>query len=192
MSKIGFKINKVSSGITDVAGFAAGFAAADIRRKGDDQRLDVGVIYSELPCQGAGVFTINAIAAAPVKVCRAILEHGGPYHAIIANSGNANACTGDQGLLDAIRMQEKVAEGLECSAEAVFVCSTGRIGRAMPMVQVESGIEKAVSALSTSKKGGFGFADAILTSDTRRKVVSVQVETARGVVTLEGLPREPE
>src|SRR5690606_588220 len=90
-----------SPGITDVAGFETAGVACDIREKNDLKRLDLALLYSLRPCTAAGTFTKNAVKAAPVLLCQKALAEGGSFHGIIANSGNANACTGPEGLRDA-------------------------------------------------------------------------------------------
>ena len=87
-----------SAGITDVPGFEAAGVACDIRDKNDLKRLDLALLFSLRPCTAAGTFTTNQVKAAPVLLCQKHLAHGGPFHGIVANSGNANACTGPEGL----------------------------------------------------------------------------------------------
>lgn len=143
-------------------GFSCGAAPGGIREEG---RLDVGVLFSELPCASAGVYTRNAVKAAPLLVTREAIE-GGDVRAVVANSGNANAATGERGIADARRMQEVAAEALGVGAEEVAVASTGVVGEYLPMEKVARGIRGACEALG---RGGEGFARAILTTDTRTK-----------------------
>jgi glutamate N-acetyltransferase/amino-acid N-acetyltransferase len=145
------------------------------------------LIYSELPCALAGVFTRNRLAAAPVRLGRAVLEEGRLVRGIVVNSGNANACTGVQGDRDAARMQAAAASHLGVEPAEMLVCSTGRIGEALPMERIESGIAEAAQALSPDSDAGLRAADAILTSDTRRKVCSMRVKTAAGTVHISGM-----
>ncbi|MCC5806672.1 MAG: bifunctional glutamate N-acetyltransferase/amino-acid acetyltransferase ArgJ [Opitutales bacterium] len=177
-----------SSGIADVAGFRLNGAAADIRGKGDD-RLDVALIVSDAPAASAGVFTRNAFAAAPVALCREVLRGGSRVRAVVANSGNANACTGERGHGDAERMQALAAEAAGCEAGEVFVCSTGRIGEALPMDRLGRGIALAGADLGSTATHGERAADAILTSDTRRKVATARVMTAAGTFTVAGMAK---
>src|ERR1700741_4475023 len=90
-----------SAGLTDVSGFEAAGVACDIREKNDHKRLDLALLFSLRPCTAAGTFTTNAVKAAPVLLCQRHLAQGGPFHGIVATSGNANACTGAVGLQDA-------------------------------------------------------------------------------------------
>jgi glutamate N-acetyltransferase / amino-acid N-acetyltransferase len=162
-----------TAGITDVPGFEAAGVACDIREKNDLKRLDLSLLFSLRPCTAAGTFTKNAVKAAPVLLCQKHLAHGGPFHGIIANSGNANACTGAEGLHNAQDTAQRAAASLNLKATSFFVCSTGRIGQPMPMPRVLKGLERAVSEKGRTPVHGKHAADAILTSDTRAKTVTV-------------------
>lgn len=168
-----------ASGWVDANGFEAAGMACDIRNKQTD-RLDLAVFASRIPCTAAGVFTQNAVKAAPVRQCQKVLASGRQLHAIVANSGNANACTGSQGELDAQRMQKLTEAAMGLGLDTVLVCSTGRIGEFLPMAKIERGIPQVVDQLQRSASAGFAAADAILTSDTRRKVAAVEVATEKG------------
>lgn len=178
-----------ASGWVDAKGFQAGSIACDIRKKGDMDRLDLCVLYSEQPCSVAGVFTLNQIFAAPVKVCREVLAAGMPCHAIVANSGNANACTGDPGERDARAMQAVTANGLSLDVSGVMVCSTGRIGEDLPMDRVEAGIGRAIAELGANSCHGVGSARAILTSDTREKICARKVSSLEGAFTVSAIAK---
>lgn len=162
-----------SPGITDVSGFETAAVACDIREKNDQKRLDVALIYSLRPCTAAGTFTINAVKAAPVLLCQKHLADGGSFHGIIANSGNANACTGPDGLRDAQATAQRAASSLNLKPGSFFVCSTGRIGQPMPMERLLKGLERAVTEKGRTAAHGTKAAEAILTSDTRAKTVTV-------------------
>ena len=140
MSK-GFTI--VPGGITTPRGFRAAGVAAGIK---SDKR-DMALLVSDTPAVIAGVFTTNRVAAAPVQLCRERLA-ARQARAIIVNSGNANACTGTDGMRDARRMTRLTADLLQLEEPSVFVCSTGTIGRPLPMDKIEAGIRLAVEALS--------------------------------------------
>lgn len=163
---------KESNGLTDVPGFECAGVACDIRNKRNDV-LDVAIIYSNAPCQAAGMFTQNQVKAAPVILSQQTLLGGKNVHAVIANSGNANACTGEQGMLDAQAMQLATAAALSIDPMQVLVCSTGRIGEPLPMNKVLSGIEHAAKDLNHEPLAGNAAANAILTSDTRSKKITV-------------------
>ena len=163
-----------SAGITDVPGFEAAGVPCDIREKHDLKRLDLTLLFSLRPCTAAGTFTKNAVKAAPVLLCAKHLAHGGPFHGIVANSGNANACTGPDGLRDAQLTAQRAAASLNLKPSSFFVCSTGRIGQPMPMPKLLKGLERAVSEKGRTPAHGKHAAEAILTSDTRPKTVTVQ------------------
>ncbi len=162
-----------SAGITDVSGFETAGVACDIREKNDPKRLDLALIFSLRPCTAAGTFTKNAVKAAPVILCQKHLAEGGSFHGIIANSGNANACTGADGLRDANATAQRAAASLNLKASSFFVCSTGRIGQPMPMERLLKGLERSVTEKGRTPAHGNKAADAILTSDTKPKTVTV-------------------
>jgi glutamate N-acetyltransferase / amino-acid N-acetyltransferase len=139
--------------------------------RSEPNRRDIAVIASDRPAAAAGVFTQNRVCAAPVQVSRARLPRG-DARAIAICSGNANACTGEQGLADARRMAAIVAADLDCSPEQVLVASTGVIGRPLPMPILEAGLPKAVAAAKPGAVALDDAAHAILTTDTRIKVSS--------------------
>ena len=177
-----------SAGITDVAGFTASGAACDIRNKGTD-RLDTAIIYSKTPCTVAGVFTTNDIQAAPVRLCRELLASGRPAHGIVANSGNANACTGARGMEDAKRMIVLSEQAVGAPAGSFFVGSTGRIGELLPMEKLEKGIAEAAKRLAPVEAEGRRAAEAILTSDTRPKTCTAHFDWQGARVTLAGIAK---
>jgi glutamate N-acetyltransferase/amino-acid N-acetyltransferase len=140
-------------------------------------RLDLALVVSDTPAAAAGVFTQNRVAAAPVHVSRERLPSGSARGVVIC-SGNANACTGRQGLEDARRMTAVAAEALDCRTEEMLVCSTGVIGRPLPMPVIEAGIRTAAGALAADQAALERAARAILTTDTRIKVATRTVELA--------------
>ena len=177
------------SGISDCPGFLSAGVAADIREKGDLKRLDLTIVRSETPCQAAGVFTLNDVCAAPVHVCKEILSSPTAKVAgFIANSGNANAATAQQGMLDAKEMNT-FAQAETGIAAPFLVCSTGRIGRKLPMEKIKSGISAAAKALDSETQSSLDSADAILTSDTRRKVATAQFEYEGKTLTVAGFAK---
>ena len=143
----------------------------------DPQRLDLALVISDLPASAAGVFTQNRVCAAPVQVCRERLPTAGARGVVIC-SGNANACTGQRGLDDARRMTAVAAESIGCSPNDLLVCSTGVIGRLLPMEKVEPGIRDAVAHLTSDEASFERAARAILTTDTKIKVSSRSVKLA--------------
>jgi glutamate N-acetyltransferase/amino-acid N-acetyltransferase len=184
----GIENGENSSGCVDVPGFLAAGVHCDVRNKSDG-RLDLALIFSEQPCTLAGVFTRNRMAAAPVRLCRKVLSSGRPVRGVVVNSGNANACTGSQGDTDACRMQVAAAGKLGVEPGEILVCSTGRIGEFLPMGRIVEGIAEAAQCLSGESESGLRAADAILTSDTRRKICTSVVETSSGKIHVSGMAK---
>lgn len=170
----------VTGGVTAAEGFLASGVHADVKGKGGSKK-DVAVLFSRVPCTAAGVYTLNKVKAAPVIVSEP-RTRGGRLQAVVVNSGNANACTGHQGLKDAEAMAELTARALGLEPEAVAVASTGVIGVPMPMDRVAPGIQKA--AASISDRGGHDAALAIMTTDLVSKEYAVQVEIGGVPVTI--------
>ena len=141
---------------------------------------DLGLLFSEHPCETAAVFTRNAVKGAPLVVTREAVEAGG-VRAVVANSGIANAATGQRGIEDACAMQRLAAEVLGIEAEEVAVASTGVIGERLPMDRISAGVRAAAGEL-----GGAGFAESILTTDTRVKEAVARVEIEGRTVTVGG------
>lgn len=185
-------IKKLTGAITAPRGFHASGVFCDIKKLGTGKgsnkgrKRDLGILVSEVPATVAGLFTTNQVCAAPVKVSlvRAQQETA---RAIVANSGNANACTGAVGMRDAESMTERVASRLGLPARQVLVCSTGRIGVTMPMDNVGQGIAEAVELLSTSAESAHHFTESIMTSDTRPKEVAVEFTLGGRKVRLAGI-----
>ncbi|MDH7481882.1 MAG: bifunctional glutamate N-acetyltransferase/amino-acid acetyltransferase ArgJ [Armatimonadota bacterium] len=170
------------SSITKPKGFLAAGVRAGIKEKGEDLAL----IVSEQPASIAGVFTKNVFKAAPVQVCISRIPRA-TARAIVANSGNANACTGKVGIEDARRMIVEVASRLNVPEEDVFVASTGVIGQRLPMQKILKGIDLAVSSLS--KNGGSKAARAIMTTDTRPKEAEVEFDIGGVRATIGGIAK---
>lgn len=170
----------VQGGVTAPAGFLAAGVRADIKGTGGSKK-DVAILASRVPCAAAGVYTTNVVKAAPVLLTQELTETG-RLQAIVANSGNANACTGEQGMRDAAEMARLTAEALGLEAGAVGVASTGVIGVHLPMDRVAAGIAAAAAALSPD--GGDDAARAIMTTDTFSKQIAVQVELGGVPVTI--------
>jgi glutamate N-acetyltransferase/amino-acid N-acetyltransferase len=161
-------VTQIREGVCAPLGFRGGVAAAGIRGDGNETRTDVAVIRSDTPAAAAGVFTRNTVKAAPVVISQLTLRRSTPISAIVVNAGNANACTGAQGFRDALVMCTTAGDALNLDPSDVLVCSTGVIGRPMPMDRVVRGIRAA--ALSMSPSAGGDVARAIMTTDTVVKV----------------------
>ncbi len=163
-------------GVNFPRGFRSAGVYCGIKKPG---LLDLALIVSETEASVAGMFTTNRACAAPVLWSRQVVA-GGRARAIVANSGNANCLTGEQGMRDAQRMAELVAKRLECPPTQVVVASTGVIGVPLPMPAVESGITQAFERLTDGDDRTT--ADAILTTDNASKRASLEVSTPAGTV----------
>jgi len=168
--------------ITAPQGFQVAGVRSGIKQSGN---LDLGMIYCPTGALAAAVFTTNQIVSAAVDVCRSHVKHA-KIRALIANAGNANACTGKQGLNNAIEMCRNTAQHLGIKAGSVLVASTGIIGEQLPMPKVRSGISAAAGRLSVSARAGLDFAKAIMTTDTRPKQALRQIKISGKHVTLAG------
>jgi glutamate N-acetyltransferase/amino-acid N-acetyltransferase len=164
------------------------YAGVVSKLRSEPDRRDIAVIVSDTPAAAAGVFTQNRVCAAPVQVSRERLPSDA-VRAIVVCSGNANACTGEQGIADAKRMAELVAADIGCKPEQVLVASTGVIGRPLPMPILEAGIPKAVQALATGADAFNDAAHAILTTDTKIKVCTKELNLAAGLVRVTGFAK---
>lgn len=159
----------LQEGITFPRGFMASGVEACIKK----HTRDLAVVYSESPCQAAGVFTTNKVQAACVGYSRRVVENG-PVRALVVNAGNANACTGAQGEEDVRQMARLVAGELNVRPTEVLVASTGVIGVNLPMDRVAKGIKEACGSLSAD--GGDHASAAIMTTDTYPKLAGVEFE----------------
>lgn len=151
-----------------------GFKAVGIHCGLKHKKYDLAVLLSEVPASVAGVFTTNAIQAAPLVVTKEVVQQTGHMQAVIINSGNANACTGKQGMIDALTMQEKTAEQFGITPGLVGVASTGVIGEKMNMEPLLKGIEQLKP--TSSLEGSIQFSQAILTTDTVTKNTTYRTE----------------
>jgi glutamate N-acetyltransferase/amino-acid N-acetyltransferase len=154
----------------------------------DANRRDLALIISDRQAAAAGVFTQNRVTAAPVQVCRERLPRA-DARGIVVCSGNANACTGQRGLDDARRMTAVAADVLSCLPEQMLVCSTGVIGRPLPMPAIEKGIRTAAGRLGAQEDALEQAAHAILTTDTRVKVSTTQVTLDGTAIHLTGFAK---
>jgi glutamate N-acetyltransferase / amino-acid N-acetyltransferase len=169
---------------------ARGFRFAGVHSglRSDPNRLDLALVVSDRPASAAGVFTQNRVCAAPVQICRKRLPSA-EARAIVICSGNANACTGKQGLDDALQMTVRTAKALGCHAEQVLVCSTGVIGRLLPMPVIDKGIDAAARILGADEAALGQAAHAILTTDTHIKISTRTVELKSGEIRLTGFAK---
>lgn len=144
-------------------GFRSAGLACGIKQ--NKSTFDLSLFVSDVPCCGAGVFTKNQVCGAPVKVSRERVP-ADSIRAVIINSGNANACTGERGIEDARWMTSQVAGGLELSAEEVLVCSTGIIGHFLPRAPIEQGIPEVIRQLDSDAQAFLNAARGMMTTDT--------------------------
>ena len=175
----------VNGGICAPMGFMASGIAADINGKGNSKK-DVALIFSEVPAISAAVFTQNKVKAAPILVTQEVLKSE-TLQAVVINSRNANACTGEQGMKDAKEMCLLTALALGIEKEKVAVSSTGVIGVFLPMDRIRKGIAAAATALGT--EGGSDAAAAIMTTDTFPKQIAIQVELGGSIITIGGISK---
>ena len=190
MSKLKFKV--VPGSVIAPQGFLASGVFCDIKRLGTGkgsnkgQKRDLALIVSEVPAIVAGMFTTNQICAAPVKVCAERVQ-AGTAQAIVVNSGNANACTGKQGMKDARAMTALVAKQLHIPDEHILVGSTGRIGVTLPMANVREGILAAAQLLGNEVVCADEAVEAIMTSDTRPKQIAIEFKLGGKTVRIGGM-----
>lgn len=167
--------------VTSPKGFFAGATYAGIKKKNGDA-LDLGLLYSVTPANVAALFTTNKIKSSPVILNQQRIQKG-TAAAIIANSGCANACTGEEGMADAMEMAALAAKALGVSVEDVLVASTGVIGQRLPVYKIKEGLNHIV----LSPEGGHDFARAIMTTDTAPKEIAVIIRD--GALTIGGVAK---
>lgn len=174
----------IEGGVTAAAGFQSASTAAEIKYK---NRQDMALIYSETPCKAAGTFTTNIVKAAPVKWDQDVVKNSPFAQAVVINAGIANACTGAEGYGYCKATADVAAEVLKIPADAVLVASTGVIGMQLPMDRITAGVKAMAPKLDGSMESGTGAAQAIMTTDTKKKEVAVQVELGGKTVTIGGM-----
>ena len=166
------KFNKINGAIIAPQGFEAAGIRTGVKRR----RKDLAIIYTKKPAVAAGVYTTNVVKAAPLLVTKDIVEKATPVNAVIINSGNANACTGAQGLTNAWEMVEKTQKVLNLPARSVLVASTGVIGVQLQMDKILDGIEEIVTQLGACEQSALNAAEGIMTTDTFVKGVAYEFE----------------
>jgi glutamate N-acetyltransferase/amino-acid N-acetyltransferase len=178
-------LKDISGGVCAPKGFKAGGVWCGI--KASSKKRDLSLIYSEKKCAAAAMFTTNRVQAASVLVSR---EHiAGGLHAIIANSGNANACTGEAGLVAARRMAELAAARFNLDPHDVAVASTGVIGVPLPIAAIESGMGDLINSLRSDEAGHAAALEAIMTTDTRPKDFAAEIEIGGVPVRIGGMTK---
>lgn len=187
-----FKI--IGGSITSPQGFQAAARFCNLKKigtgKGSNkgEKKDLALIFSEVPAKAAGMFTTNQICAAPVKICIKHLKDNSAQ-AVVINSGNANACTGPKGMKDALEMTTVAAKKLRLKGSNVLVASTGRIGVNLPMNPIRKGIKAVANDLKPTQHAATQTAEAIMTSDTKPKQISVEFKLGGKVVRLGGIAK---
>ena len=185
-------LTEIPGSILAPQGFRAAGVFCDIKRlgtgKGSDKgkKRDLALIVSDAPATVAGMFTTNQACAAPVRVCVERIKKG-RAQAVVVNSGNANACTGKQGLQDAQEMARFTERALAFPQDSVLVGSTGRIGVTLPMDNVRAGIIEAAALLGSTEGHSAQAAEAIMTSDTRSKQIAVEFKVRGKAVRIGGI-----
>ena len=183
---------QISGSICAPRGFKCAAVFCDIKKlgtgKGSEKgrKDDLALIVSDVPAAVAGMFTMNQVCAAPVEISRTVAAKNFA-RAIVVNSGNANAATGAQGMKDAREMAQLAAKALSLNQNGVLVCSTGRIGVPMPMKNVERGIRACAPRIARSRSNARRVAEAIMTTDTRRKEIAVEFKVDNRSVRIGGI-----
>src|SRR5882757_2063723 len=187
------KFKDIKGSIVAPKGFLASGVFCDIKRLGTGkgsnkgQKRDLALIISETPATVAGMFTTNQVCAAPVKVCVERVKTGGRVQTLVVNSGNANACTGKQGMADAREMVSFTERALNFPKGSALVGSTGRIGVTMPMDNVRAGIIEAATLLGNAVENADHAAEAIMTSDSRSKQIAIEFKLGGKTVRIGGI-----
>ena len=172
----------VKGGVTAPAGFSASGVSCGIKKRGKDLAL----IFSERPATAAGTLTTNSLKASCVEWAASLLKRG-VARAIVANSGNANCCTGRRGVQDTAAMAKLTAKKLAVRPSEIFVASTGIIGKALPMERAGRGIQAAAENLS--RTGSLSAAEALMTTDTHPKEIAIRFQVGGRPVTVGGIAK---
>jgi glutamate N-acetyltransferase/amino-acid N-acetyltransferase len=172
-------ISQITNGsITDVEGFKANGVHCGLKKK----KKDLALITSDVPANAAGTFTLNKVKAAPLLISRKIINEDQKIKAVLVNSGNANACTGEKGYNDALDIQSYCAEKLDLNQNEVLISSTGVIGQYINVDAVKTGVDEIVNSLKDD--GGINAAEAIMTTDLAKKHFAYKVKLSKGEITL--------
>ena len=187
-SQFTVKTQENSKGLFDCPGYKFSATGVDIRDNQSGQ-LDIALIVGNTPLKSAAVFTQNDVTAAPVDLCKAVLKaNPEKIGGIVINSGNANACTGKNGMADAQEMSAS-AQVTTNIGLPFYVCSTGRIGRRLPIDKISAGIGTCAETLKHCPTQSVQAAQAILTSDTCEKLATVTIQYQNKTFTLAGMAK---
>ena len=176
----------IEGGVTAAQGFEAASAAANIKYKG---RTDMALVFSKAPCVTAGTFTTNVVKAAPVIWDRNLVLSGAPAHAVIVNSGIANACTGEEGMEYCRQTAQEASACLRIDENTVLVGSTGVIGFQLPIDRIRNGVRMLSAAKRTGIEAGTEAAKAIMTTDTVHKETAYEFELGSGKAVIGGMAK---
>jgi glutamate N-acetyltransferase/amino-acid N-acetyltransferase len=177
----------IEGGVTAAKGFEAASCAAGIKYQG---RTDMALVYSKTPCTAAGTFTSNVVKAAPVLWDRAIVrESTQPVHAVIVNSGIANACTGKEGMDICKKTAQAAADALSIPEKSVILGSTGVIGMQIPVDKITAGVKVLAGKKEATLSAGSAAASAIMTTDTHRKEIALSFEIGGKTCVLGGMSK---
>ncbi len=176
-------IKKIDGSVTTPMGFSASGVTCGIKK---DNALDLGLLYSQVRCAAGGAYTTNQLKGASLLVSMEHLQNG-HAQAVIVNSGNANASTGERGLLDAREIARTTGRHLDIAREDVVVASTGLIGEFLPLPKIRNGIQQAIAGLDP--EGGPSMARAIMTTDTVPKYAAYRVNAEGRSITLGGVAK---
>jgi glutamate N-acetyltransferase/amino-acid N-acetyltransferase len=180
-------MKKIKGGVTAAQGFEAADTAAGIKYQG---RTDMALIFSKAPCTAAGTFTSNVVKAAPVMWDRHIVrETDTKVHAVVVNSGIANACTGKEGLDICAATAEAASEALNIPKESVLVGSTGVIGMQIPVDKIVGGVKALAQKKAGTLEAGEAASKAIMTTDTHNKEIALQIGLGGKSVTIGGMAK---
>ena len=179
-------MKKIEGGVTAAKGFEAAAAAAKIKYQ---DRTDMALVYSQVPCVCAGTFTTNVVKAACVKWDRQVVKSGAKAQAVIVNSGIANACTGEEGFGYCRDTADAAAEALGVDADGVLIGSTGVIGKQLPIDRIRNGITMLAEGKNSTLENGTAAARAIMTTDTREKQMAVEISVGGKTVTIGGMAK---
>ncbi len=176
----------IEGGVTAAQGFEAAGVEAAIKYK---NRKDMAMVYSTVPCVCAGTFTTNVVKAAPVVWDKNVVENSAYGQAVVVNSGIANACTGEAGMVACKKTAQAVSDLLGIPADSVFVCSTGVIGRQIEIEKIVAGVKLLVEAKKPGLEAGSLAAEAIMTTDTHSKQAACKVMIGGKEVTVGGMTK---
>lgn len=179
-------MEQITGGITAATGFMAASCEANIKYSG---RTDMAMVYSKEPCECAGTFTTNVVKAACVQWDMRIVESGKPMHAVVVNSGIANACTGQEGFDACEATARAVTDSLGVAYDSIAVASTGVIGMQLPVDKLVAGVKAMSKTLDSSLVAGTDASKAIMTTDTVNKEIAVTFTVGDRKVTLGGMSK---